>query len=45
MEETLYRIIQHQKLTYELLAAMFGEEPIREDENGKWPSIYRDESK
>ena len=32
MEETLNRILQHQKLTYELLAAMYGDEPIREDE-------------
>lgn len=45
VEETLNRILQHQKLTYELLEALYGDEPIREDDTGKWPTIYRDESK
>ena len=45
MEETLNRILQHQKLTYELLAAMYGDEPIREDENGRWQRMHREESK
>lgn len=45
MEETLNRIIQHQKLTYELLEVLYGGEPIREDDTGKWPTIFRDESR
>ena len=44
MEDTMDRILQHQKLTYELMAALFGEEPILEDEDGKWPSFYMEES-
>ncbi|MBR0161294.1 MAG: hypothetical protein IJQ02_08465 [Oscillospiraceae bacterium] len=44
MEETLEKILQRQKLTYELLAALFGEGPIQEDEHGRWPSFYTEES-
>lgn len=44
MEETMDKILQYQKLTYELLAALFGEEPILEDEYGRWPSFYTEES-
>ncbi len=44
MEETLEKILQRQKLTYELLAALFGEEPILEDEHGKWPRFVTEES-
>ena len=39
MEDTMDKILQHQKITYELLAALFGEEPILEDEYGNWPSF------
>lgn len=28
MEEIMPRILQNQRLTYELMAALFGEEPI-----------------
>ena len=44
MEETLERILQRQKMTYEMLAALFGEEPILEDENGSWPVFLMEES-
>ena len=44
MEETLDKILQHQKITYELLAALFGEEPILEDEYGRWPVLCTEES-
>lgn len=44
VEETLDRILQHQRITYELLAAMFGEEPIHEDEYGNWPALRMEES-
>ena len=37
MEEIMPRILQNQRLTYELMAEVFGEEPIelpiRDDEN------------
>ena len=38
MEESLDKILQHQRLTYEMMAVLFGEEPIlkagrREDEH------------
>ena len=38
------KILQHQKITYELLAMLFGEEPIMEDEYGSWPSFRMEES-
>ena len=34
MEESLDKILQHQRLTYEMMAVLFGEDPILEDENG-----------
>ncbi len=44
MEETMDKILQRQRLTYELLAAMFGDGPIREDENDRWPNDLLKES-
>ena len=44
MEDTMDKILQHQKITYEMLAALFGEEPILEDEYGKWQSFRIEES-
>ena len=44
MEDTMDKILQHQKITYELLAMLFGEEPIMEDEYGSWPSFRMEES-
>ena len=37
-------LLQHQRLTYEMMAVLFGEEPILEDENGRWPSFLTEES-
>ena len=44
MEESLDKILQHQRLTYEMMAVLIGEEPILEDENGRWPSFLTEES-
>ena len=44
VEDTMDKILQHQKITYELLAAMFGDEPILEDEYGRWPGFRMEES-
>ena len=43
MEETLDKILQHQKLTYELLAVLFGDGPIR-DEFDIWNGYHKEES-
>ncbi len=44
MEESLDKILQHQRLTYEMMAVLFGEDPILEDENGMWPTYLTEES-